>query len=71
MKDAHLKDLPLRLGFRYYHVCHGDVETNVFLIDRRLTWKSQIRYLILHDIWTPYNRVPFCDACGTFKSKEE
>ena len=68
MKDAHLKDLPLRLGFRYYHACHGDVETNVFLIDRRLTWTSPIRYPILHDIWTPYNRVPFCDACGTFNA---
>jgi hypothetical protein len=68
MKNMLLKDLPLRLGFRYCHVCHGDVETNVFLVDRSLKWRSQIRYPILHDIWTPYNRVPFCDACSTFNA---
>jgi len=68
MKNVLLKDLPLRLGFRYYHVCHGDVETSVFLTDRRVTWESHIRYPILHDIWTAPNRVPFCDACGTFNA---
>jgi hypothetical protein len=34
MKDIQLGQVPFRLGLRYYHVCHGDVETSVMLTDR-------------------------------------
>ena len=36
MKEQKLEDLELRLGMRYLHACHGDVETAIFLVDRSL-----------------------------------
>jgi len=65
MKDTRLGDIPLRLGYRYYHACHGDVETAIFAVDRRWGWRSSIPYPILHDIWTPPGNIPLCDACKT------
>lgn len=68
MGEIQLQDLPLRLGVRYYHVCHGDVETSFFLTDRRWTSTDTPSYNfpILHDIWTlgkSASSILKCEAC--------
>lgn len=71
MKNMLLEDLPLRLGYRYYHICHGELETSFFLTDRRLSWKqSRIEYPILHDVWGVAGSgvLSFCDACNSFNT---
>eukprot|EP00429_Kryptoperidinium_foliaceum_P015480 CAMPEP_0176029090 /NCGR_PEP_ID=MMETSP0120_2-20121206/14289_1 /TAXON_ID=160619 /ORGANISM="Kryptoperidinium foliaceum, Strain CCMP 1326" /LENGTH=490 /DNA_ID=CAMNT_0017362311 /DNA_START=134 /DNA_END=1602 /DNA_ORIENTATION=+ len=67
MKETRLKDIPMRLGIRYYHCCHGDVETAVFLVDRRWTAPAKnTKYPMIHDVWTPTpSNLPICDACQT------
>jgi snRNA-activating protein complex (SNAPc), subunit 3 len=71
MSETRLEDLPLRLGVRYAHVHHGNVECSVYCVDRRVqvvrssddvaTWSRL--FPILHDVWTnPYN-TPTCEAC--------
>ena len=67
MKDTRLSEIPMRLGYRYYHACHGDVETSFCVVDRRWTWKAPTTpYPIIHDIWTPSSNLPVCDACKTY-----
>ena len=66
MADTRLEDISCRLGMRYVHVMHGDVECAVFATDRRLMAKTAARDLhfpILHDVWTPSYNLPECDAC--------
>jgi hypothetical protein len=66
MADIRLYDLPTRLGVRYVHVHHGDVECAVFVTDRRLMPKAiagQIQFPIIHDIWTPSYSIPDCELC--------
>lgn len=71
MSETRLEDLPMRLGIRYAHVHHGNVECSVYCVDRRVqiarssdevaSWSRM--YPILHDVWTsPYN-TPTCEAC--------
>jgi hypothetical protein len=66
VKDIQLSKIPFRLGVRYYHVFHGDVETAIMVVDRRFTCQAKISYPVVHDIWTPTCPVPFCDACKNF-----
>lgn len=66
MKDTRLGEIPMRLGYRYYHACHGDVETSLCLVDRRWTWKEPTPYPIIHDIWTPSANIPLCEACKVY-----
>ena len=62
MADVRLEDVALRLGVRYVHVHHGDVECSVFLTDRRLAPKLQFPYPLVRDIWTQPDKD--CDVCG-------
>lgn len=77
MKDTQLNQVPFRLNIRYYHSCHGDVETSVMLVDRNLiVWKegnssdSRELFPLIHDIWTVPRlpAAPICDACHTCQS---
>lgn len=72
MKDVKLSQVPFRLGIRYYHCCHGDVETAIMLVDRQtarlnVQVKKATLYPSIHDIWTPsqWKAVPLCEACET------
>jgi hypothetical protein len=65
MNDMRLEDLPCRLGVRYVHVHHGDVECAVFATDRRLVPQEYKGYPILHDVWSPSYTPPDCEACRT------
>ena len=71
MKQTKLNQVRFRLGIRYFHLCHGDVETAVMFVDRRLIRRTNednvdnVSFPLVHDIWTA-NRtstVPPCDAC--------
>ena len=67
MREARLRDLSFRLGIRYVHVCHGDVETAVVFTDRRLTKKQRLLpYPLIHDVWTSQHALVLCDACRRF-----
>jgi snRNA-activating protein complex (SNAPc), subunit 3 len=68
MKDVKLSQIPFQLGIRYYHCCHGNVETSIMLVDRQWTQIAR-KYPIIHDIWLPSQRkvVPTCEACQTNK----
>jgi hypothetical protein len=66
MKDIILGDIPFRLGIRYYHVTHGDVEISFSCTDKRLVHHSKMSYPIIHDIWTPPYPLPLCDCCDRF-----
>mmetsp|Transcript_63202 Transcript_63202/g.128800 ORF Transcript_63202/g.128800 Transcript_63202/m.128800 type:complete len:575 (-) Transcript_63202:341-2065(-) len=77
MEEKKLSQIPFRLNTRYYHACHGDVETTVMLIDRKLIRRKRddvgnctAMYPIMHDIWTAARKpaVPLCDACQTYQS---
>jgi snRNA-activating protein complex (SNAPc), subunit 3 len=71
MSETRLEDLPLRLGVRYAHVHHGNVECSVYGVDRRVqivrsfddvaSWSRL--YPILHDVWTTPYATPTCEAC--------
>jgi hypothetical protein len=65
MADIRLEDMPCRLGFRYVHVHNGDVECAVFVTDRRFFPgdETEVQFPILHDVWTPTNTIPDCEAC--------
>ena len=69
MKNTKLSQLSFRPNVRYYHACHGDVETTVMLIDRRMICRKgdgkPISYPLLHDVWMAPRApaVPFCNAC--------
>jgi len=65
MADVRLEDLSVRLGVRYIHVHHGDVECSVFVVDRRLGPRQpKVPYPLLHDIWTNDYPEPDCEACA-------
>lgn len=79
MKHTKLGQVPFRLNVRYYHACHGDVETAVMLVDRKLNRQKEgksgsgrVVYPLIHDIWTPSRlrlpAAPVCDACQTYQS---
>ena len=66
MAETRLQDIACRLGFRYVHVMHGDVECAVFCTDRRLvsrTAAASLNFPIIHDIWSPSPTLPECGAC--------
>mmetsp|Transcript_15217 Transcript_15217/g.28631 ORF Transcript_15217/g.28631 Transcript_15217/m.28631 type:complete len:615 (-) Transcript_15217:15-1859(-) len=72
MDEVLLGDIPIRLGLRYVHVCHGDVETSIFLSDITMRMKNEIteksQYPLLHDIWTTstsslVHGVGVCEGC--------
>ncbi len=65
MEETRLGEIPMRMGIRYYHACHGDVETAICVVDRRWTRRA-FAYPIIHDIWTPTSNIPLCDACQTY-----
>jgi hypothetical protein len=66
MKEATLNHIPFRLGIRYYHVTHGDVECSFSITDSRLVHPATVPYPIIHDIWTPSYPLTLCDACERF-----
>ena len=77
MKETKLGQVPFRLNIRYYHACHGDVQTAVMLVDRKFVQlkvsnkgknddhQQTSLYPLIHDIWTEPRvpTVPVCDAC--------
>ena len=63
MQDMPLSKLELRLGMRYVHVHHGDVECAMFVTDIRRTRHANVPYPLIHDIWTPSYPTPICEAC--------
>lgn len=63
MAETCLRDVAMRLGYRYVHVHHGDVECSVFCVDRRLSLRATTPYPILHDVWTHDYILPDCEAC--------
>ncbi|GKY91507.1 hypothetical protein MPSEU_000122900 [Mayamaea pseudoterrestris] len=63
MAETRLQDVSMRLGYRYLHVCHGDVECSVFGVDRKLGLPATTPYPVLHDVWTPNYVLPDCEAC--------
>lgn len=65
MASTRLEDLALRLGVRYTHVHHGDVELCVYVTDRSLVPAQESRrYPIVHDVWNHGSiTFPDCDAC--------
>jgi len=77
MKETRLGQVPFRLNIRNYHACHGDVETAVMLVDRKLVHfngsedsTDKVLYPLIHDIWTaPHTpAVPLCDACRIYQA---
>lgn len=64
MKDVKLSQIPFQIGTRYYHCCHGNIETSIMLIDRQESQKAP-QYPIIHDTWIPsqWKAVPLCEAC--------
>jgi hypothetical protein len=66
MKEATLNEIPFRLGIRYCHVTHGDVECCFSITDTRLVHPATVPYPIIHDIWTPSYPLTLCDACERF-----
>ena len=76
MKRTKLSQVPFRPNVRYFHACHGDVETTVMLVDRKLICQKRDNnesertfYPLIHDVWTA-PRVPtvLCDACQIFQA---
>jgi snRNA-activating protein complex (SNAPc), subunit 3 len=63
MQETCVGDLRLRLGTRYCHVCHGDVEISVFATDRRMAVPEVAPFPILHDVWKQVYSTPNCEAC--------
>jgi hypothetical protein len=78
MKETKFSQVPFRLNIRYYHACHGDVETAVMLVDRKLIHfnrdenesDNKVVYPIIHDVWTAPRvpAVPLCDACQIYQA---
>jgi len=78
MKRTKLRQVPFRPNIRYYHACHGDVETTVMLVDRILisqerdkndSQRERALYPLIHDVWTAPRSpaVPLCDACQIYQ----
>jgi len=64
MTNTRLDQIKWRLGTRYVHVHHGDVETAIFLSDIQLGPKQPTSYPLIHDDWVPSYHAVYCDACG-------
>jgi snRNA-activating protein complex (SNAPc), subunit 3 len=67
MSDSRLDKITWRLGTRYVHVHHGDVECAIFLSDIQQGPKQLTSYPLIHDDWVPSYRSVFCEACGKNK----
>lgn len=64
MSSVRLEQLNWRLGIRYYHCHHGDVECSLFLTDiRHGPISSKTSYPIIHDVWSPSYSMTQCEAC--------
>jgi hypothetical protein len=64
MGSVRVEQLRWRLGVRYFHSHHGDVECSVFLTDIRQCRRTSLSsFPIIHDIWTPSYSLVECDAC--------
>ena len=73
MKETKLSQIRFRMNTRYYHACHGNVETTFMLVDRMLIESNKCEgtsYPIIHDEWTASNlyAVPTCEACHVYQS---
>ncbi|CAB9527996.1 expressed unknown protein [Seminavis robusta] len=78
MKHAKLKDIPFRLGVRYHHACHGDVECAFFVTDRHHPRKQQQPQdkaaakrkphfpLLVHDTWAVSHGYTDCEGCQKY-----
>eukprot|EP00980_Cylindrotheca_fusiformis_P003782 scaffold834_cov123-Cylindrotheca_fusiformis.AAC.29 len=66
MHETTLTQVPFRLGMRYYHATHGDVECSFSVTDVRMVKRANVPYPIIHDIWTPTYPLTHCDACERF-----
>ena len=66
MSSFILEELHWRMGMRYVHAHHGDVECSVFLTDIRYGLMSpNMSYPIVHDIWSSSYSMIECEACRT------
>ena len=64
MSSVRLEQLEWRLGVRYFHVHHGDVECSVFLTDiKRGLISPRTTFPRVHDVWSPSYSVAECEAC--------
>jgi hypothetical protein len=64
MSSIRLEQLRWRLGLRYFHSHHGDVECSVLLTDLRQSQSTSVSsFPIIHDVWTPSYSFVECDAC--------
>ena len=64
MSSVRLDQLHWRLGVRYFHSLHGDVECSVFLTDiRQCRISSKMSFPIIYDVWTPPYSMVECEAC--------
>ena len=77
MKTTKLSEVPFRFNIRYFHSCHGDVETSVIFVDRQMIYhkrggnESKLpSYPLFHDVWTAPRlpAVPICDACQIYQA---
>ena len=76
MKRTKLRQIRFRPNTRYYHTCHGDVETIVMLVDRISVQEKHKNssgchnFPLIHDVWTAprWPAVPLCDACQIYQS---
>jgi snRNA-activating protein complex (SNAPc), subunit 3 len=80
MAKVKLEEVPFRLGVRYHHACHGDVECAIFVTDRhhdsnhqhrvargnRHKWQIKPVYPLVHDIWTASYASVDCEGCQKF-----
>mmetsp|Transcript_16579 Transcript_16579/g.21571 ORF Transcript_16579/g.21571 Transcript_16579/m.21571 type:complete len:573 (-) Transcript_16579:252-1970(-) len=69
MKDMQLQDISFRLGVRYVHFMHGDVQTNFFFTCIRPAMNGEIipydSYPVTLDSWsTKRSFSSVCDACS-------
>ena len=64
MSSVRLEQLRWRLGVRYFHSHHGDVECSLFLTDLRQCQRTSLSsFPTIYDIWTPLYSMVECDAC--------
>lgn len=66
MESQLLGGLKLRLGMRYVHVCHGDVECAVYLTDRQVRQYEPdhlVPFPIYHDVFSFAAVPPECHLC--------
>ncbi len=78
MKTTKLSQVPFRDNVRYYHACHGDVETTVLFVDRKTIFRNgngnitidRALFPLMHDMWIAPRSpaVPICDACQIYQS---